>query len=168
MLPATQPDLKTRATEMQVLQALTSLAGLPSRQAIDADMDRDMYFVALEGVSRYALSEAVKSIIKGGLGHTFFPSPVEFRQQCNKAMEPHIRHAARVQLTERQARENAEYDRIRAGRTPESLARSQALYRQFCEQNAAEKQEEAAPVLDPDLVAQVPDAKDYFKRAKVA
>jgi hypothetical protein len=79
MLPALKSDTTTRATEAQVLQALASLAGLPSRQADDAELDRKMYHVALEGVSRYALNEAVKAIIRGALGHTFFPSPVEMR-----------------------------------------------------------------------------------------
>ncbi len=153
---------------MQVLQALTSLAGLPSRQADDADMDRDMYFVALEGVSRYALSEAVKSIIRGGLGHTFFPSPVEFRQQCEKVIAPFQRAAERDRLRKQQAAENAEFDRVLASRTPEGRARVAAAYARFCEQSATQEKQEAGLVLDPDLVAQVPDAKDYFKRAKVA
>lgn len=168
MLPATSPDMKTKATETQVLQALTSLAGLPSRQADDAEMDRRMYFVALEGVSRYALGEAVKSIIRGALGHTFFPSPVELRQQCDKAMEPHVRHAQRVRLSEQQARENAEFDRVRAQRTPDAIASQQEAYRRFCQGYEAEKAPAYDPLLDPELVAKIPDAPGTFTKARVA
>jgi hypothetical protein len=152
------------------LQALASLAGLPSRQADDAELDRKMYHVALEGVSRYALNEAVKAIIRGALGHTFFPSPVEMRLQCEKAIEPHIRQAERIRIRERQETENAQFERVLASRSPEAVARQQAIYRQFCEEHAAAKpkSELDAVVLDPELVAQVPDAKDAFKRAKVA
>ncbi len=155
---------------MQIIQALASLASLPSRQADDAEMDQQMYFVALDGVSRYALSEAVKSIIRGSLGHTFFPSPVEFRQQCEKAMDPHIRQAERIRVREQQERENAEFNRVLAGRTPEAIARQQAAYARFCQQYEASKPATDEPriILDPELVAKVPDAPTSFKRAKVA
>lgn len=131
-------------------------------------MDRRMYFVALEGVTRYALGEAVKAIIRGALGHTFFPSPVELRQQCDKAMEPHVRQAQRVRMSEQQARENAEFDRVRAQRTPEAIARQQEAYRRFCQGYEAEKSPAYIPLLDPDLVAKIPDAPTPFKQARVA
>jgi hypothetical protein len=170
MLPALKSDTTTRATQAQVLQALASLAGLPSRQADDAELDRKMYHVALEGVSRYALNEAVKAIIRGALGHTFFPSPVEFRLQCEKAIEPHIRQAERIRRREQQESENAQFERVIASRTPEAVARQQEAYRRFCEQYAASKpiSAESVPMLDPELVAKVPDASSTFKRAKVA
>lgn len=123
------------------MQALASLAGLPSRQADEDGIDRKMYFVALNGVSRYALNEAVKGIIRGALGHTFFPSPVEFRQQCEKAMEPHIRQAERIRVREQQERESAEFNRVLAGRTPEAIARQQEAYRKFCAGYTSEKDE---------------------------
>lgn len=47
------------------------------------------YFLALEGVTRYGLSTAVKAILQNALGHAFFPSPPELRGQCDKAMQPH-------------------------------------------------------------------------------
>lgn len=130
-----------------------------------------MYFVALEGVSRYALGEAIKTIIRGALGHTFFPSPIEFRQQCDKAMEPHIREARRIQQREQQARENAEYDRVLAERSPESRARVATAYRQFCEAHEAIKPKSdktEGPALDPELVAKIPDAPSTFTKAHVA
>ena len=152
------------------MQALASLAGLPSRQADDAELDRKMYHVALEGVSRYALNEAVKAIIRGGLGHTFFPSPVEFRQQCEKAIEPHIRQAERIRRREEQARDNAEFERVIASRTPEAIARQQAAYQRYCEQYKASRPVTAEPavVLDPEEVAKLPDAPATFKRASAA
>lgn len=165
MLPTTTQDITTKATETQILQALVSLAGLPSRQADDADLDRKMYQVALNGVSRYALNEAVKAVVRGGLGHTFFPSPVELRQQCEKAMEPHYREAERVRIREAQARENREFDRTMSARSPEAVARVKSVYEKFCEGYRKEA-EVFVPTLDPELVAQVPDnPKAKFHRA---
>lgn len=170
MVPALKTDTTTKATEAQVLQALASLAGLPSRQADDAELDRKMYHYALQGVSRYALNEGVKAIIRGALGHTFFPSPVELRQQCDKAMEPHNRQAERIRIREEQETENARFNKVLAQRTPEAMARVSDIYRRYCEQYAASKarEESRALMLDPDLVANVPDAATTFKRAKVA
>lgn len=171
MLPSAAPDLTTKATETQVLQALASLAGLPSRQQADLELARDMYFVALEGVTRYALGEAVKSIIRGGLGHTFFPSPVELRQQCDKAVAPHLEAERRVRQREQQMRENAEIAASHAARTPESIARAKAIYDRFCEQYEASKpgHKPFETTLDPDLVAKIPDADTgTFSKARVA
>ena len=171
MLPSAAPDLTTKATETQVLQALASLAGLPSRQQADLELARDMYFVALEGVSRYALGEAVKTIIRGALGHTFFPSPVELRQQCDKAIAPHLEAERRIRQREQQARENASIAAAYAARTPESIARAKAIYDRFCEQYEASKpgHKPFETTLDPDLVAKIPDADTgTFSKARVA
>lgn len=171
MLPSKAPDLKTKATEAQVLQALASLAGLPSRQQADLELARDMYFVALEGVTRYALGEAVKAIIRGALGHTFFPSPVELRQQCDKAIAPHLEAERRIRQREQQARENASIAAAYAARTPESIARAKAIYDRFCEQYEASKpgHKPFETTLDPDLVAKIPDADTgTFSKARVA
>lgn len=171
MLPSAAPDLTTKATETQVLQALASLAGLPSRQQADLELARDMYFVALEGVSRYALGEAVKAIIRGGLGHTFFPSPVELRQQCDKAIAPHLEAERRIRQREQQARENASIAAAYAARTPESIARAKAIYDRFCEQYEASKpgHKPFETTLDPELVAKIPDADTgTFSKARVA
>lgn len=132
-----------------------------------------MYFVALEGVTRYALSEAVKAVMRNKLGHTFFPSPVELRKLCDEAQAPHDRMAQRTRLRDEQARENAEFNRTIASRTPEGIARQQAAYRQYCAAYERTKQQEVredriGPELDPDLLAKVPDAPSTFKRAKVA
>lgn len=52
-------------------------------------MDRAAYSVALENVTRYGISQAVRAIIQGSLDHVFFPSPPELRKECDRAMEPH-------------------------------------------------------------------------------
>lgn len=153
------------------MQALASLAGLPSRQADDEGIDKAMYFVALSGVTRYALSEAVKAIIRGGLGHTFFPSPVELRQQCDKAQRPHDEYARRVVMTEAQMRERQREAEFQARKTPEARARVSAAYERFCKDHAASKPKSDAtpgPILDPELVARIPDAPTTFKSPKVA
>lgn len=152
------------------MQALASLAGLPSRQADDADLDRRMYQIALDGVSRYALNEAVKAIIRGGLGHTFFPSPVELRMQCDKAMAPHIEAQRQYRRMEAQRRENQEIAASHARKTPQAMARAKAVYDQFCASYEAAKNGSSEPsvTLDPELLARVPDAPSPFSKARVA
>lgn len=90
-----------------------------------------MYFVALEGVTRYALSEAVKAIIRGGLGHTFFPTPVELKLACDQAQRPIDDMNRRVRLTDEQLRERREHERFQASKTPEAKARVAALVASF-------------------------------------
>lgn len=151
------------------MQALASLAGLPSRQADEEGIDRAMYFVALEGVTRYALGEAVKAVMRNRLNHTFFPSPVELRRLCDEAQRPHNDYQRRIRETEAQRKEREEFDRIQARKNPESLARSKALWESVRNTMGPDKPEEPRPLLDPELVAKVPDAPSTFKRApKVA
>jgi hypothetical protein len=165
MLPAQRQDTTTRATEAQVLQALASLAGLPSRAADDAEMDQRMYFVALENVTRYALSEAVKSVMRGHLGHTFFPSPVELRKLCDEAQRPIAEHVRRERQREEQRRFRAEIDAFEAARTPEARARVAAIYRRFCESYDEKARAEPYATLDPELVAMLPDAPKSLPRS---
>lgn len=166
MLPTIALDVTTKATETQVLQALTSLAGLPSRQADDAEMDRHMYFVALENVTRYALSEAVKAVLQNKLSHPFFPSPPELRRLCDEAQQPHIDMERRARLREETFAERRRMDQLHAAKTPESKARVAALHAAFTAQY--QQAPEFIPTLDPDLVAKVPDAPSTFSKAKVA
>jgi hypothetical protein len=103
-----------------------------------------MYFVALEGVTRYALSEAVKFIIRGGLNHTFFPTPVELKLACDQAQRPVDDMARRVRLTEEQRQERQHFDRFQASKTPEAKARVAALVAKFhagCETSQEEERE---------------------------
>jgi len=125
-----------------------------------------MYLVALDGVTRYALSEGVKAIMRGALGHTFFPSPPELRQQCDAAQRPHLEHARRIRLTEEQERERREEAAIRAGQTQAARARVSAAYERFCA--GYQQPTEFVPTLDPGLVAQLPDAPSTFSKARAA
>jgi hypothetical protein len=45
--------------------------------------------VALEGVSRWGLAQAVREILQGSLPHGFLPSPPELRREVNRVMGPH-------------------------------------------------------------------------------
>ena len=154
-----------------MLAALASLAALPSRQADDAELDRRMYHVALEGVTRYALNEAVKAILRGALGHTFFPSPVELRQQCDAAQRPVNEQLRRERVSSDQARESAAWRRLRAQRTPAEIERVKAAYARACELHAAacgQLQPDPRPILDPKLLAQIPDAPSTFVQPKIS
>lgn len=86
--------------------------------------------MALEGVTRYGLTEAVRAVLKGALGHAFFPSPPELRMQCDKAMEWPERQRERELRNQRYVRERIENNTI-AQRTPEAVSRQQAAYRKF-------------------------------------
>lgn len=122
-------------------------------------IDTASYYVALEGVTRFSLVEAAKAILRGALGHTFFPSPVEMRQQCDKVMEPHVAARRRNENMEQQRRENMEMARARQSITPEGRARVAQIYASFTAQHEASKQRETVtgPLLDPELVARIPD-----------
>ncbi len=127
-----------------------------------------MYNIALEGVSRYGLSQAVSAIMRGALGHTFFPSPVELRQQCDLAEAPIRRQAEREAIRREAARERAEWSRTTSERTPEAKARAKAVYDAFCAQYETTAIAQERVYLDPELLAQVPDAPSPFKKPSVA
>lgn len=126
-----------------------------------------MYLVALEGVTRYALSEAVKAIMRGALGHAFFPSPPELRRLCNEAQRPHNDEARRIRLTEDERRDRREFEAARnRAQSPAAKARVAAAYARFCE--GYERAPSFVPTLDPELVAKLPDAPPHpFKSARV-
>lgn len=104
-LPTLQIDVWKPASEEDQLKALILLAGLPSRAPDDEGTHKAAYFLALQGVTRYGLQEAVKSILQGALGHAFFPSPPELRIQCDKAMEHHVSMRNRIARQEQIRRE---------------------------------------------------------------
>lgn len=125
-LPVLTIDVWKKATEGEKSVALATLATLPSRATSSVELDRAAYYVALDGVTRHGLAEAVKAILKGALGHAFFPSPPELRMQCDKAMDWHERMAARIR---RRERTNEEFRRQQGNRdipTTEEKARVSA------------------------------------------
>jgi hypothetical protein len=130
---------------------------LPSRATFSAEFDQQVYFIALDGTTQHGLFEAVTFILRGALGHAFFPSPPELRQQHDKCMEPHERERERIHRRERLRRESAEQG---SGdwRPPsqDEKARVAALYAKFCAGYDKASAEDTLK-LDPELVAQVPD-----------
>lgn len=146
---------------------------MPSRQA-SGELDRAAYYVALDGVTRYGLSEAVMAIIRGALGHAFFPSPPELRIECDKAMEWPERQAERARRQERYMQERRENNVI-TQRSPEAITRQQEAYRKFCEGHDAGKiaagEAERAEIrarygMTAELIEQIPDqpVPSNFKR----
>lgn len=125
-----QIDVWAKATDQDKLKALASLNSLPSRQTDTVEISEAGYFVAMEGVTRYGLTEAVRAILKGALGHAFFPSPPELRIQCDKAMEWPERQREREHREERYIRERRENNAV-VQRSPEGVARQQEAYRKF-------------------------------------
>lgn len=129
------------------------LERLPSRITDSAAFDQQVYFLALEGVTQHGLFEAVKFILRGALGHTFFPSPPELRLQCEKAMEWYREERTRIQRREQNEQERREHARPQ---TAEGRARVAEVYAQFCATYEKSSAEDTLK-LDPELVAQVPD-----------
>ncbi len=129
-IPAIATDFWDPATEQDKIKALASLNSLPSRHTDAAEISEAGYMVALEGVTRYGLREAVRSILKGGLNHAFFPSPPELRSQCDRAMEWPERQRERQIRQDRYMQERRENNAV-VQRSPEAIARQQAAYRKF-------------------------------------
>lgn len=122
---AHQTDFWTPASQEDKIKVLLSLSGLPSRRAENQHIDKALYYLALEGVTRYGLAEAVKAVAQNKLGHPFFPEPQELRGLCDKAMEWPIQERDRQARKERLAQERREYatDRVKS---PEEISRIKA------------------------------------------
>ena len=115
-------------------------------------MDEATFFVALDGTYRHGLVEAVKFILRGALGHAFFPSPPELRMQHDKCMAHHGDMRALIQRREQIAAERP----APVERTPAQVARVKAIYADFCKGYEKATVEDTFR-LDPALVAQIPD-----------
>lgn len=79
-------DTKTKATQAEMLQCLTLLSGLASKASDSDEVNIAAYYIALDGVSRFALETATRQIIQGALGNDFMPGPPVLRTQCEKVM----------------------------------------------------------------------------------
>ncbi|MBM6396183.1 hypothetical protein JQC79_10520 [Ochrobactrum anthropi] len=106
---------------------MTFLSCLPAREAVAVAAAKAAYFVALEGVSRFALETASKAIIRGVLGHGFFPSPPELRLQCDEVMRP-IREAEIRDREDRRIRQGMNRDAKRVELTPAEKQRMNDLW----------------------------------------
>ena len=144
---AHQTDFWTLASQEDKIKALWSISGLPSRRAENEQVDKALYHLALDGVTRYGLAEAVKAVAQNKLGHPFFPEPQELRGLCDKAMEWPERQRERQIRQDRYLQERRENNAV-VQRSPEAIARQQAAYRRFLsgyevEKNDAEEAERA-------------------------
>lgn len=166
-LPAQQIDVWSKASHEDQIKALVLLAGMPAREAGDAHVDKAAYYLALDGVTRWGLSEAVKAILQGRLGHAFFPSPPELRMECDKAMEWHEQERQRVIRREQIERERREHA-PKAEPSPEARARVAAAYAKFCAGHDNRKhdaeQADRAEVrtrygMTPELIDRIADAE---------
>jgi hypothetical protein len=162
-LPTKSIDVWAPASETDQLQALILLGALPAREADSSGVDKAAYYLALEGATKHGLYEAAKAILKGSLGHAFFPNPVELRQQCDKAMFWHVRMRERVWIRERIARETPPDI---PPRTEAEKARVAEVMREFHESYEREKQAnieaERAEIrarygLTPEAIAHLPN-----------
>lgn len=142
-----------------------TLSGLPSRETTAGELDNAAFMMALEGVTRHGLSEAVKFILRGSLGHAFLPSPPELRIECDKAMEWHVRERERIARREQQERGRREHA-PKGEPSPEAKARVAALYADFCKSYEKLAAEDTLK-LDPALVALVPDNPKAIARQRM-
>lgn len=141
-LPTHHQDVWIPATDSDKLKALALLGGLPSRQSASVEIDEAGFALALDGVTKHGLTEAVKAILRGALDHGFFPSPPELRIQCDKAMQFHREMQERIHRRERM---ESDAPKPKPPLTPEQRARSEALMRRFHEAYAnGEASEKAA------------------------
>ena len=170
-------DVWTPASQEDKIKALISLGGLPAREATNQQIDKALYYLALDGVTRYGLAEAVRAVSQNKLGHGFFPSPPELRGLCDKAMEWHEHQREREYREERYIRERRENNAI-VQRSPEAIVRQQEAYRKFCAGYTSEKQsaEEAERAeirarygMTDELIDAIPDqpVPSNFKKLRV-
>ena len=161
-LPAQQTDVWSLASQQDQIKALVLLASLPARETGDAQVDKAAYYIALDGVTRFGLAEAVKAVLQGRLGHAFFPSAAELRIQCDKAMEHHV--SMRRQI-ERQEQIRRERPAERPPLTEAEKERHAARMKAFNAGYETEKVAQPRIYLDPELVAKIPDAKTTWVNA---
>lgn len=115
-----------------MLQCLSFLSGLPSRDSTNGQMEMAGYYVALEGVSKFAIQTAAKAIMRGSLGHTFYPKPPELRLLCEEVMRPireaEARDRREAEIIREQQNDQRQRERSQASWTPESRARATAKW----------------------------------------
>ncbi|PZO78459.1 MAG: hypothetical protein DI629_12235 [Mesorhizobium amorphae] len=170
MVPMEQPDVWSRATDQNILQALALLAGLPSRHTDEPELEQEAYFIALEGVTKWGLGEAVKATLRRKLGHAFLPSPPELRGLCDEAMRPHYAALERRRL-ERSLMEERAADRpaLTEAQKARQVERMRQFHAHFAQQDVANDQAEfearcLANGMTPEALVKVPDAKPAMRQ----
>ena len=167
-----QPNYSRKATETEIIQCLALLAELPSRRTDNPTISHAAYCIALRGVGSWSLQRAAENILQGKHGHTFFPTPVELRQQCDEAMAPVLEYQERAHRRRQIEAEQREY----AGtvhKSPEAKARVQAMVDAFKASMPTDDEEkllkERAEVrnrygMTPEVLAKIPDAKPSMQQ----
>lgn len=74
------------------------LKSLPSRQSDTPDFDRQIYMMALEGVSKGALAKTIRDVIRGAHGSEFLPAAPALRIMCDKNQRAVAEDLARERL----------------------------------------------------------------------
>lgn len=145
--------------------SLRSLKSLPARPSLDLEFDEAVYIVALEGVTKWGLREAVRSILQGGLDHSFYPAAPEFRMHCNAIMRPVIEKIEKERREHLLREQEAEFKTLEP-KSPEAKARASAAYSAFLAgietdkrdgKTEAQELEEIRAKYDPELLAAIPD-----------
>ncbi|WP_049730648.1 hypothetical protein [Rhizobium ecuadorense] len=134
-------------THAELVDALRFLANaLPGRQPGDMELMLAAYQVALEGVSRWGLAQAVREILQGSLTHGFMPSPPELRREIDRIMVPHV--AARRHEAEAARYKSDEDSKLRALPAPKGDPNAVANWRakRNAEKAAAAVKSTSAPV----------------------
>ncbi len=189
-------DLAKKISNRDLMVSMSLLGVLPSRTSESPETLLASYWISLEGISKFALEGAVREILRGALNHTYFPTPVEIRQEVAKIENPirdaQHRKAAEIAQAEDEARirqahaqitpgTRARVAAIHAGFTAKyeaDRARSEALYgtdqfsesnRRFDAQRNIYSAETGSLRIDPDdpRLADIPDLSvPYFKNLK--
>jgi len=111
-------------------------------------MEMAGYYVALEGVSKFAIQTAAKAIMRGSLGHTFYPQPPELRLQCDEVMRPireaEARDRREAEILKEQREEKRQREHSQSTWTPESRQRASAKWQQIKAQMQAESAKDDA------------------------
>lgn len=138
MLPATNSQAWTLATDEDKEVSLALLSSLPRKQELSAAVEDASYSIAMQGMTRWGLERATENMLQNSLGHPFFPSPAELRAQYDAAMAPLLEQRkaeSRQAEIERQRQEN----KLPGRRSPEELARHAALMERFNSSFTTEK-----------------------------
>lgn len=158
-------DYSERANRETISQALSLLVSLPRRE-VDIEtgkLNLEAYHIALKGVTRRGLAEAIKAILRGELGHGFMPSPPELRRQYETAMEPVYRQMQAAKARDRKPSKPA------VDYSPDAKARIAAIYAGFCASHQSKQavSEPDAFRIEPDdpRLASIPDAKTGWRKA---
>lgn len=141
------------------------LGPLPARKALSEEIEDATYAIVMDGMTAHGLEEAVRAALKGEHGSTFFPSPPELRALYDKAMEHHVSMRNRIARQEQIARERPPEI---PPRTADEIARQKERMARFYKSIGHEEGRvivQERTTLDPELLAQIPDAPTTWRKA---